>query len=285
MSDLTAPSALVTYPQPTTSDGSPPVSTACTPASNTQFPLGETKVTCTATDTISRQATCSFTVTLNHRVLALTKYLAFGDSITEGENGRPINGFRFTDVANAYPTKLQQLFDQRMPGKGITVFNWGLGGESVTNNEARLKQAIAETHAEVMLLLEGINDLNGGTSPDAVTTGLRNSIGTAKERGVQYVFVSTILPLAPENCGAAPPPCRAFFTTNDTISATNARIRSMVPANGATLVDTYDLFFANRTTYVDIDGLHLRPAGNQALADAFWDRLLQVIPPKQLFGF
>jgi lysophospholipase L1-like esterase len=134
----------------------------------------------------------------------------------------------------------------------------------------------------VLLLLEGINDLNGGVSPTTVTFAIRDRVRDATERGVQYVFVSTLLPVAPENCGTRPPNCRGSFTDNETISATNDRIRSMLPGEKGYLVDTYDQFLANRSTFIDIDGLHLRPDGNRALANAFWDRMVQVIPAKQL---
>ncbi len=55
-------SAVVTYPPPTATDNLPGVSTACTPASGSTFPVGITTVTCTATDSGGNRASCSFTV-------------------------------------------------------------------------------------------------------------------------------------------------------------------------------------------------------------------------------
>jgi hypothetical protein len=55
----------VTFPTPTASDlvdGSVPAT--CSPASGTTFPVGATKVTCTATDAAHNAATASFTVTV-----------------------------------------------------------------------------------------------------------------------------------------------------------------------------------------------------------------------------
>ncbi len=281
---LASTAMAVPYPAPTATGGAQPVSVACTPAAGTEFPLGETMVTCTATDGLGRQASCAFGVTLRHRPFALTRYLAFGDSITEGENGRPFGLVPFIDLPNAYPTLLQRMFTERVPDQAITVYNHGLGGERAVRNGFRLRDSIAETRAEVLLLLEGINDLNGGEDPADVMFAIRDSIRTAQERGVQYVFVSTILPVAPENCGTPPPNCRGRFTDLDVIAETNERIRGIVPATGGHLVDPFDLFMANRATYIDIDGLHTRPDGNRALANAFWERIVQVIPPQQLFG-
>lgn len=284
-SGLTATDADVTYADPDTTDGAPPVSVACTPASGSRFPLGQTIVTCTATDAQARQATCAFAVTLQHRPFALTRYLAFGDSMTLGENGRPIGGYiPFVDDANAYPTFLRQFFAERVPLQQVTVVNAGVGGEKVSESEDRLKSEIARNRPQVLLLLQGINDLNGGASPQSVVDALSDHIAKAKERGVQYVLVSTLLPVAPDNCGTPPPRCRGRDTTNAIVAATNQGLRSMVPASGAFVVDPYDEFLANRAAYVDIDGLHLRPAGNRALATAFWNRLVQVIPAEQLLG-
>jgi lysophospholipase L1-like esterase len=282
---LTTAIQAVTYPPPTTSGGASPVTVACAPESGSQFPLGDTTVTCTATDTLGRQASCSFGVTLRHRQFALTRYLAFGDSITMGENGRPEGLIAVIDEGNAYPTLLQQMFSERVPNQSIAVINEGLGGERVVESGIRLRETIAEHHPDVLLLLEGINDLNRGTDPGDIVRALRDRIQDARDRSVQYVFVSTILPVAPENCGPAPPRCRGTSTTNEVIAATNDRIRAMVAAEeSGYLVDTFDLFMANRKAYIDIDGLHPRPDGNRALAEAFWQRISQVIPAAQLFG-
>jgi hypothetical protein len=57
-------SVFVTYPPPTASDncGSPIV--VCSPPSGSQFPLGITTVSCTATDGATSTASCTFTITV-----------------------------------------------------------------------------------------------------------------------------------------------------------------------------------------------------------------------------
>lgn len=57
-------SAVVTYTTPTSSDNCPGQTVACNPPSGGAFPKGTTTVTCTATDTASLVASCSFTVTV-----------------------------------------------------------------------------------------------------------------------------------------------------------------------------------------------------------------------------
>ena len=64
----------------------------------------------------------------------------------------------------------------------------------------------------------------------------------------------------------------------------NQRIRGLVPAGGGFLVEVHDLIFPNRTQHIDTDGLHFRPEGNRALANIFWNRIVEVIPSTQLTG-
>jgi lysophospholipase L1-like esterase len=270
----------VTYPTPTVSNGSTPVNVTCAPASGSMFPIGETIVTCTAVDAIARQASCTFGVTVRHRQLALTNYLAFGDSQTEGQNGQRFNFIPIVDRTNAYPTILQQLFTSRIPGQPIVVVNAGLSGERVTENEDRLKQTLDAVRPQVLLFLEGANDMLASAPPQEIAEGVRESIKRARDRGVQYIFVSTLLPVAPANCQPGGPPCKSV--PPGLPAATNQLIRSLVPANGAHLVDPYDEFVANSATYISIDGLHLTADGNRALASAFWNRIVIVIPAKQL---
>jgi lysophospholipase L1-like esterase len=281
--NVTTATTPVSFANPVVTGGAQPVAVTCSPSTGSEFPIGDTIVACTATDSMGRQAACSFTVAVRHRTFALTRYLAFGDSLTEGENGRPVNFTPFIDVANAYPTFLQQYFRERVPQQPITVVNAGRGGERVTENDQRLKDAIAATQAQVLVFLEGTNDVLGDAPASTIAGGVRDSIRTARQRGVQYVFVSTLLPTAPQNCLPQPaaPRCRGDVDQGLLLEA-NALIRNVVAADGAHLVDPFNEFLANRATYIDIDGLHVRPEGNRALARAFWEKIVAVIPAQQL---
>jgi len=55
---------VVTFPAPTASDDSPGVTVLCNPPSGSTFPVGDTTVTCTATDSGGLTAQCTFTVSL-----------------------------------------------------------------------------------------------------------------------------------------------------------------------------------------------------------------------------
>lgn len=80
---------VVTFPAPITAGGTLPLTVTCTPASGTRFTTGGTPVACLAMDAQGRQATCSFTVTVTPLLIDVKRFIAFGDSITAGENGRP----------------------------------------------------------------------------------------------------------------------------------------------------------------------------------------------------
>ena len=271
----------VTYPPATVSGGASPVTTTCTPASGSSFNVGTTAVSCTAADAASRQAQCSFTVTLTPMIVSVTKYLAFGDSLTEGQNGRAgLHGERIVDVPNAYPTKLQSMLNAEYPGQGITVPNYGYGGLPVGDEaNGKLQDALVKEKPGAVLLLDGYNNLFSVCAPGvsntqrcsdsitAVTFGIRDLIRIAKrpEYGVRYIFVSTMTPPGPY---LNIPPDRRI--ANDAIVRANTGIVNMVRSEAVTLVDTYPRFIGHEAEYVDQDGLHLRPAGYQALADSFF---------------
>jgi len=284
LDNVTGFSQPVTYPAPTTSAGAQPVAVTCTPPSGSPFSLGETPVTCTASDAFGRQASCAFAVTLRHRPLVVTKILAYGDSLTEGENGRPLNLMPVVDIPNAYPTALQRLFAERIPTQQITVVNAGRGGERITENEDRLKERLDAVRPQVLLLLQGINDVIARVPAPQIAEGVADSIRRARDRGVQYIFVGTLAPQARENCLPATVPCRADTVLPSLLNDVNQRIRSIVPGNGAYLVEVHDKLLPERLAFVDIDGLHMRPEGNKAIASLFWDRIVEVIPAPQLSG-
>ena len=62
----------------------------------------------------------------------------------------------------------------------------------------------------------------------------------------------------------------------------NGRIQQVAAAEGAVFVDSYGRFVGHEPEYVNVDGLHLRPAGYQALADGFFAAIKATIPQTPL---
>jgi lysophospholipase L1-like esterase len=284
---VTGSSQPATYPAATVSGGATPVTVTCNPASGSTFPLGGTAVSCTASDAQARQATCSFNVTLTAAALSVTKFDTFGDSLTEGENGR----LAFLDSPNAYPTKLQTLFDTTYPGQGIQVINHGVSGWPIERTVEELRDELVVDRPGGALFLSGYNNLyndcgNGSANTNAcqnairtIEIGIRDCIHRSKDFSVSYIFISTLTPQGPVLPGAA----RDRRISNDAIVQANARIRQVVAAEGAILVDNYPVFLGHEAEYVDTDGLHLRPAGYQALADSFFAAIKATVPANPFF--
>jgi lysophospholipase L1-like esterase len=116
------------------------------------------------------------------------------------------------------------------------------------------------------------------TCKDAIAvvgTGIRDCIRHTKElnAGVQFIFVSTLTPPGASGSNRIDP---------NAIIQANAQIRQQVAAGGAVLVDSYNAFLGHEADYVNIDGLHLRPAGYQALADTFFAAIQATVPQTPL---
>lgn len=280
--------AEITFPAAVVTGGTAPLALTCTPPSGTRFTSGVTPVTCAVTDSRGRQASCVFSVTVTPLLLAATRFIAFGDSITEGENGRfgpPVHGF--IDFPNVYPVKLEQRLNAEYPGQGIVVLNRGIGGAPVERSVEKLPAVLEADHGDALLLLDGYNNLLAECGPDRsgstacarkiddVVTGLRECIRISRiaAYGIRYTLVSTLTPPGPYAGGP-----RDRRIAADAIVRANAALSAMARGEGAFVVDTWGRFVGHEGEYVDQDGLHLRPAGYQALADAFFDGIREYVP-------
>src|SRR5206468_11799999 len=104
----------VTYPPATVSGGAAPVAMACTPASPSMFPIGSTSVTCNATDVLKRTDTCSFAVVVTAPPrLSATRFIAFGDSMSDGVLGLAPQTLGDPGPPVGYAYKLRALLADR----------------------------------------------------------------------------------------------------------------------------------------------------------------------------
>ncbi len=264
----------VTFAPPTLTGGTPPVTVSCQPASGSTFPLGSTTVACQATDAIGRTAVCAASVVVTAHTIAAMTIVAFGDSITAGENGLPgsnnpsppaacLSGLttsvaarrqtlrgagapatqetpQFIDGPNSYPTQLQNTLAADFPSQEIAVVNAGLSDETAAAGAMRLPSVLAACRPDTLLLLEGINDLAAAqystSAMTQVTADLQTDIQNASGAGVRFVFVGTLLPEG--TCTMVT--CRGSNVHNLAIASANSLITAMVAgesASGAVLVD------------------------------------------------
>jgi lysophospholipase L1-like esterase len=273
---------VVNYPSPVVTGGTAPVTVTCVPATGTAFPLGRTDVGCGAVDSNENGASCSFPVTVSRTPrISATRFLAFGDSITYGSVSDCSFGLRGelpysslldvqslwanADAGAAYPSVLQRLLTTRYNTQTIEMTNAGVPGEAVTSSgtQSRLNSTLSQTGAEVLLLQEGVNDLNGGIAASSVASSLTTMVRSARNRGV-HVFLGTLLP---QRAGS----CRAYAP--DAIAPTNGLIRNVAAAEGVPLVDLYAAFVGREATLLGIDGLHPTPAGYEEIAERFYEAI------------
>ena len=274
----TGQATAVQYGTPIVTGGAPTVSIACTPPAGSMFPIGTTAVTCTATDARQRVDSCSFTVVVNQPArISVTRFVAFGDSITWGEDGRATSivpegageairpAIQFPS-AQTYPgVLLAQLQGRYTTQIGtIGVANSGLPGEKAGSSSALSRfSSVASSRAyEAVLLMEGTNDLSDRDSrliPPALAN-LRTMVRDAKSRNLK-VFLATIPPMV-----AGRPRGLAWSL----VPEMNAGIRNIASSEGVTLVDIEAGFGASFEQYLGFDGLHPNESGYAKIADLFF---------------
>jgi lysophospholipase L1-like esterase len=263
---VASPSGLpipVTFAQPTTTGGTAPITTTCTPASGVSYPIGTTSVTCTALDANRQTATCGLLVTVTAPPrLSVTRYIAFGDSITEGLPRTISPALLDPAPAGSYPLVLQSLLRARYTAQSIAVLDEGVGGEVVADGLKRLPGVLTSDAGGALLLMEGANDLNqsGIAAPDLIVSGLRDMIKLARARSMR-VLVGTLLP---ERAGGK-------ASHPELVAPTNDRIGLMATTEDAVLVDLFAAFGGvPDPTLISSDGLHPTAAGNERIAQAFF---------------
>jgi lysophospholipase L1-like esterase len=255
----------IQVPMPTTAGGSAPVNVSCN--NPTQFPIGSTTVGCTATDAKQKTASCSFIVAVKGPPrLRFTNFLAFGDSITAGTKSDPVT-LRLVPAAYAYTVLLETRLRSRYTLQNPIVWNEGVGGEFTTQGLVRLRPLLLQFRPEVLLLMEGTNDLlDGSRGADTAIVNLRQMIAIAKSLNVQ-IALATIPPQRPNgvrNRGAVAALIPSF----------NDRIRALAASEAITLVDVYAAMKDN-LNLIGIDDLHPTELGFSVIADTFYEAVVR----------
>lgn len=256
------------YSTPSAEGGQAPVTVACTPASGGTFPIGTTEVRCTATDALGQSGSCTFTVTVTRTpVLTKTRIMAFGDSVTVGvvattnPSGTPPYNLIAIPQA-AYPAVLKQLLDARYTSQTLSVVNEGKGGEKAADAFGRFSTTVNGARPEVVLLLEGYNDLStaGAAGIDTAIAGISEMAKDARFRGAR-VFIGTL---------TAPVPGINRGISDSTIRAYNDRLKDVARGELAVLVDVYAATVGNPGAYNSDDNRHPSEAGYRKIAETFF---------------
>ena len=99
--------------------------------------------------------------------------LAFGDSLTVGVG---------TTAENSYPAVLAEL-------TGLTVINAGVSGETTDEGALRLPDELDDVEPDLVIIIEGGNDLLQNRDHSAIKTNLKSMIEAAQSRNVQVVLI------------------------------------------------------------------------------------------------
>ncbi|WP_321531784.1 arylesterase [uncultured Desulfuromonas sp.] len=100
--------------------------------------------------------------------------VAFGDSLTVGVGA---------NRSDSYPSVLQQL-------TGREVINAGISGETTDEGAKRLPKVLADTEPELLILLEGGNDILRNHNLTQTRNYLATMIEYAQNQGVQVVLIA-----------------------------------------------------------------------------------------------
>ena len=200
-------------------------------------------------------------------------YVAFGDSITEGEGddeSRP-------EEELGYPPRLQSLLRDNGQPEAVVV-NRGVGGENTAEGMSRINEVLDEEDGDVLLLMEGTNDITNRLSRETTTFNLGEMARRAENRGYQVVH-ATLIPRIP----AANVDSENVLNQN-----LNQEIRDLAGRSGRRLVDNFYVFgalpdvFATHYWTNPIDRVgHPNATGYDEMADAFLDVLTGTdsVPP------
>jgi lysophospholipase L1-like esterase len=241
----------------------------CSPASGSVFQIGATSAECIATDQRQRIDTCLFTVTVTEPPkISLTRFLAFGDSMTAGEVDAP-NTVRGLAVRPelSYPTDLRIELMNRYTSQTILVDNEGRSGKRVVADaeSRRLSGLLASGRYDVVLLMEGANDIASRDSRDISRTidALRVMVRDARSRGLRP-FLGTL----PPETGLA----------RTLVAPFNAQLKGMAASENVPVADVYEAFNGD-FSLLGNDGLHPNVAGYQKIAEIFFNVIKQNLEP------
>jgi acyl-CoA thioesterase-1 len=203
------------------------------------------------------------------RPAAAQRYIAFGDSITEG--------FGDTKGQGGYPARLQTLLNTRGQS-GAVVINAGLSGETTAGGLTRINRVLASAATgDTLLLMEGTNDVNAKLSPETIAFNLDQIAQRAASVGVSTVHV-TIIPREP---------AANTDGTNQITAVLAGLIRELAYVNQRKLVDPFEVFLYETPNVFaqdylgGEDKLHPNGKGYDRLARVFADALTGVdaVPP------
>jgi len=220
------------------------------------------------------------------QALGATRFLAFGDSITCGVASIAFDGpslvtLRCLSSDYGYPERLQGMLRTYNAGQAFSVRKRGEPGEWAAQGESRLTSELTELagpsvpvneRPQVLLLLEGVNDMNNGVSATRAAASVAQMVQIARTFNLTTLVATMPQTYRRESTGSE--------NSRDKIVPFNNEVRRLVGGlQNVRIVDLYSAFGTNAYgTLIGIDGLHPTPAGYDLMAQQFHAAILQQFP-------
>jgi lysophospholipase L1-like esterase len=210
--------------------------------------------------------------------------LAFGDSLTAGVtwtmcnmNGTQVPCSPPPDSNFGYPGRLRSLLQAQYPTQSIQVQAAGVPGECASepgcvpsapnSGQNRLPTTLSSAH-DLVVILQGVNDLNGDVPVGTIIGALRNMITTARNAGKQAI-ICTLPPVKAHEINGM------YKADPAAIAQLNAAIESLKTELGVPRVDMTAAFGAGYASLLSLDGLHPNGAGYQRMAEAIRNKIVE----------
>jgi lysophospholipase L1-like esterase len=202
--------------------------------------------------------------------LGFLKLVAFGDSLTEGVTSLATAPLLLVP-SQAYPSKLQGKLLARYTAQAIAVANDGKAGEWAVDGVRRLSGVVQSRHPELVLLMEGVNDLNNLGEPgiSSAANAMEDMVRMCRYQGIAVMLAG----IPPQRPGGS----KAWSAS--LVGRYNERLRAVALAKGAEFVDIA-AGFGGDLSLLGSDGLHPTEAGYERIAQTFYDRIVAVYEQK-----
>lgn len=162
--------------------------------------------------------------------------LAFGDSLTAGYGTTP---------ENSYPSSLAKL-------SGHPVINAGISGETTAQGLARFATVLDQTKPELVILMEGGNDILQNLSQKTAQQNLQQMIDLAKLRKIQILLVAV--------------PAKSFFSSS-------ADFYEQLAEQNKLVLDDSTIAKLMKNPQFKSDYVHYNQQGYAKMAEHFYDEL------------
>jgi lysophospholipase L1-like esterase len=211
------------------------------------------------------------------RAIGLTRFVAFGDSITWGATSAFDARFLFAAANGGYVERVEAGLNVFHAPQRFTVINDGLPGEQATNALVRFRNMLSTRRPQAVLLLEGINDLANDVSVSRTVDGLRQLLDAAALVGVP-VLIGTMY----QTYAVTDPDGHFRPNGASMVPAFNTAVRQL--ASGRLNVHLVDLEPVMRTrSLVGADGIHLEESGFEVMASTFMAAIEAAFPVRGSF--